>query len=176
MLGCPLDQAFLSNGETTTIVKKKKKKDRERKDIIYENELKPVNDFSAAENDFSQVKQRLQSLSPYDDTYSPYEQINRGQQRQGQQEPVRQEPVRQRQQVIHRPPEEIKEQRDMIQISNEEYRKYKDYQQQQYNGGKMVEGFDSINDNFNDIILFALTGIFFIIFTDYIYKLGKKSY
>ena len=176
MLGCPLDQAFLSNGETTTIVKKKKKKDRERKDIIYENELKPVNDFSAAENDFSQVKQRLQSLSPYDDTYSPYEQINRGQQRQGQQEPVRQEPVRQRQQVIQRPPEEIKEQRDMIQISNEEYRKYKDYQQQRYNGGKMVEGFDSINDNFNDIILFALTGIFFIIFTDYIYKLGKKSY
>ena len=177
MLGCPLDKAFLPYGETTTIVKKKKKKDRERKDIIYENELKPVNDFSSAENDFSQVKQRLQSLSPYDDTYSPYEQINRGQQRQGQQEPVRQDQqVRQRQQVIQRPPEEIKEQRDMIQISNEEYRKYKDYQQQRYNGGKMVEGFDSINDNFNDIILFALTGIFFIIFTDYIYKLGKKSY
>ena len=186
MLGCPLDQAFLSNGETTTIVKKKKKKDRERKDIIYENELKPVNDFSAAENDFSQVKQRLQSLSPYDDTYSPYEQINRGQQQQrqqqgqgqgqGQHQGLQDQQVRQRQQVIQRPPEEIKEQRDMIQISNEEYRKYKDYQQQRYNGGKMVEGFDSINDNFNDIILFALTGIFFIIFTDYIYKLGKKSY
>ena len=41
---------------------------------------------------------------------------------------------------------------------------------------KVVEGFDTINDNFNDVILFALTGIFFIIFTDYIYKLGKKSY
>ena len=31
-----------------------------------------------------------------------------------------------------------------------------------------------MNDDFNDIILFFLTGIFFIIFTDYIYKLGKK--
>ena len=43
MLGCPLDQAFSNNGETTTIIKKKKKKDK-GKDIIYENELKPVND------------------------------------------------------------------------------------------------------------------------------------
>ena len=33
-----------------------------------------------------------------------------------------------------------------------------------------------INDGFNDVLLFALFGIFFLIFTDYIYKLGKKSY
>ena len=161
MLGCPLDQAFMNNGETTTIVKKKKKKEK-NKDIIYENELKPVNDFANAENDFSQSKQRLQGLSPYDNKYSPYETINRN--------------VRSTPQLVHRPPEEVKEQRDIVQISNDEYQKYKEYQRERYNKDKLVEGFDSINDNFNDVILFALTGIFFIIFTDYIYKLGKKSY
>ena len=33
-----------------------------------------------------------------------------------------------------------------------------------------------MNDGFNDVLLFALFGIFFLIFTDYIYKLGKRSY
>ena len=36
--------------------------------------------------------------------------------------------------------------------------------------------FKNVNDGFNDVLLFALFGIFFLIFTDYIYKLGKKSY
>ena len=164
MLGCPLDQAFM-NGESTNIIKKKKKKDKDKdknKDIIYENELRPVNDFTNAENDFSQVKQRLQGLSPYDNKYSPYEEINRN--------------IRSSPQLVHRPPEEVKEQQDIVQISNAEYQKYKVYQRERYNKDKLVEGFDSINDNFNDVILFALTGIFFIIFTVYIYKLGKKSY
>ena len=48
---------------------------------------------------------------------------------------------------------------------------------QRYNKHRnVIEQFSNMNDDFNDIILFALTGIFFIIFTDYIYKLGKKSY
>ena len=38
------------------------------------------------------------------------------------------------------------------------------------------EGFANINDDFNDVLLFGLMGIFFLIFTDYIYKLGRKSY
>ena len=161
MLGCPLDQAFMNNGETTTIIKKKKKKEK-NKDIIYENELKPVNDFSNSENEFSKVKQRLQGLSPFDDKYSPYEEISRT--------------IKSSPQLVHKPAEEVKEQKDMVQISNEEYQRYKEYQKNRYSKYKVVEGFDTINDNFNDVILFALTGIFFIIFTDYIYKLGKKSY
>ena len=36
--------------------------------------------------------------------------------------------------------------------------------------------FKNVNDGFNDVLLFALFGIFFLVFTDYIYKLGKKSY
>ena len=72
--------------------------------------------------------------------------------------------------------ESPKEKEDFVRISNEDYKKYKEYQQGRYSDNQIIEGFDRINDNFNDIILFALTGVFFIIFTDYIYKLGKKSY
>ena len=35
---------------------------------------------------------------------------------------------------------------------------------------------ETLNDNFNDVLIFALFGMVFLIFTDYIYKLGKKSY
>jgi hypothetical protein len=38
------------------------------------------------------------------------------------------------------------------------------------------EGFANVNDDFNDVLLFGLLGIFFLLFTDYIYKLGRKSY
>ena len=38
------------------------------------------------------------------------------------------------------------------------------------------EGFANVNDDFNDVLLFGLLGIFFLIFTDYISKLGRKSY
>ena len=38
------------------------------------------------------------------------------------------------------------------------------------------ESFSNINDDFNDVLLFGLLGIFFLIFTDYVYKLGRKSY
>ena len=39
-----------------------------------------------------------------------------------------------------------------------------------------IEGFGNVNDEFNDVLLFGLTGIFFLILIDYIYKLGKNSY
>tara|TARA_Y100000389_G_scaffold170184_1_gene177014 strand:- start:7579 stop:8088 length:510 start_codon:yes stop_codon:yes gene_type:complete len=169
MLGCPIEDAYSVNDATIIGLDKKKKKKKDKRDIIYDNELRPVNDssnggsyFSKEENDFSKVKQRLQSLSPYDNKYSPYEEITSN--------------FREPTQLVQRPPEENKERNDMIQISNREYQLFKEYQQNKYSKNKLVEGFDSINDNFNDIILFALTGIFFLIFTDYIYKMGKKSY
>ena len=158
MLGCPIDVAF--SNDTATIVKKKKKKDK--REIVYDNELKPQNYFDKGENNFSEAKQRLQSLSPYDTKYSPYEEIN--------------QLYKAPQQPVQRNDEEVKEKNDLIQISNREYELFKEFQKNKYSRNQIVEGFDSINDNFNDIILFALTGIFFIIFTDYIYKMGKKSY
>ena len=45
-----------------------------------------------------------------------------------------------------------------------------------FNHYKFIETFSTVNDNFNDVLIFALYGIIFLIFTDYIYKLGKKSY
>ena len=73
----------------------------------------------------------------------------------------------------------------MVEITNEEYQAFKEYQKQRYLQAKqrVFEGYQNLqqplnnfDDDFNDVLLFGLTGIFFLIFIDYIYKLGKKSY
>jgi hypothetical protein len=73
----------------------------------------------------------------------------------------------------------------MVEITNEEYLAFKEYQKQRYLQAKqrVFEGYQNLqqpsknfDDDFNDVLLFGLTGIFFLIFIDYIYKLGKKSY
>tara|TARA_Y100000996_G_scaffold344491_1_gene282237 strand:+ start:221 stop:700 length:480 start_codon:yes stop_codon:yes gene_type:complete len=64
-------------------------------------------------------------------------------------------------------------------LNNKDYQDYLNYQKNRanyINNHQAVEGFSNINDNFNDVLLFGLLGIFFLIFTDYIYKLGKRSY
>ena len=170
MAGCPLDQAFdIQN------IKIKKKKKNKNKDIIYPDELKSANYDKMVENaedNYSSVKQKLQEIKAFDAEYNGFY-------------PVReQERVIRRPELVERPEpvvgrqviEQSKVNEDFVRISNEEYKKYKEYQQRIYSDNQIVEGFDRINDNFNDIILFALTGVFFIIFTDYVYKLGKKSY
>lgn len=154
--GCPLDLAF-NTGPTQQISIKKSKK-KKKKDIIQPEELK-VSEYSEnvykAESDLSQMKQKLQQIKAFDDEYNIYE------------------PIRRQQYIREKP--QIEEQKK--QISNEEYQAFKEYQLQRYQKNRnVVEHFSNMNDDFNDIILFALTGIFFIIFTDYIYKLGKKSY
>ena len=74
-----------------------------------------------------------------------------------------------------------------LQISQKEYQEFLDFKQfkanqqveiinQQRNKSQENEGFSNINDDFNDVLLFGLLGIFFLIFTDYVYKLGRKSY
>ena len=79
----------------------------------------------------------------------------------------------------------VQQKPSMVEITNEEYQAFKEYQKQRYLQAKqrVFEGYQNLqqplnnfDDDFNDVLLFALTGIFFIIFTDYIYKLGKKSY
>ena len=166
MAGCPLDEAF--NIDLQNVKIKKKKKDK-LKGLISPEQLKPYdyNDNVAKQEDqFSDVKQRINEIKAFDTEFSGFF------------------PVREQERVIRRPEpvplkefkESPKEKEDFVRISNEDYKRYKEYQQGRYSDNKIVEGFDRINDNFNDIILFALTGVFFIIFTDYIYKLGKKSY
>ena len=166
MAGCPLDEAF--NIDLQNVKIKKKKKDK-LKGLITPEQLKPFDyneNVAKQEETFSDVKQRIQEIKAFDSELTEFY------------------PVRQQERVIRRPEpvplkefkESPKEKEDFVRISNEEYKRYKEYQQGRYSDNKIVEGFDRINDNFNDIILFALTGVFFIIFTDYIYKLGKKSY
>tara|TARA_B100001094_G_scaffold302021_1_gene328862 strand:- start:8019 stop:8546 length:528 start_codon:yes stop_codon:yes gene_type:complete len=68
---------------------------------------------------------------------------------------------------------------DRVHQLNKDYQDFIQFQKNRYekiHTGNITEGFSNINDNFNDVLLFGLLGIFFLIFTDYIYKLGKRSY
>ena len=69
------------------------------------------------------------------------------------------------------------ERQQKIAVDYDEYINYEIYKRNMENNNhKIIEGFGNVKDDFNEVLLFALLGIFFIIFTDYIYKLGKKSY
>ena len=156
--GCPIDLAF-NTGPTQ---KKKKKKHKEQ--IIEDDYNVNVKD---QERKFSETKQRMQNLKPFDDEYQIYE-------------PIQRQNIHPNMYHHHQPQYMNKKQDDENnrRISNQEYQEFKNYQMQRYNETKkndIIETFTNINEDFNDIILFALTGIFFIIFTDYIYKLGKRS-
>lgn len=81
-------------------------------------------------------------------------------------------------------PQKITNKHDIIQPYNIDYNDYLNYMIYKRN---INEGFSNmnnnnnhniqrVNDGFNDVLIFSLFGIFFLIFTDYIYKLGKKSY
>ena len=73
-----------------------------------------------------------------------------------------------------------------IKISQQEYKEFLAFKEFKENQQTEIiklqkeksqeEGFSNINDDFNDVLLFGLLGIFFLIFTDYVYKLGRKSY
>ena len=64
-------------------------------------------------------------------------------------------------------------------LTNKDYQDYLEFQRNRHNyvhQKDIVETFSTVNDNFNDVLIFALFGMIFLIFTDYIYKLGKNSY
>lgn len=64
-------------------------------------------------------------------------------------------------------------------LTNKDYQDYLEFQRNRHNyvhQKDIVETFSTVNDNFNDVLIFALFGMVFLIFTDYIYKLGQKSY
>ena len=76
----------------------------------------------------------------------------------------------------------MKQYRDnMKMITDEEYKEYKEFQKkrnQEMNTRNLngMETFGNMSDDFNDVLLFGLMGIFFLLIIDYVYKLGKKSY
>lgn len=154
-----LDEAFNTNLQPIRVKTKKNKK----KDMIQPEHLKNVNtnEFINQENNFVQQKNQTQQINAFDNDYIQYF------------------PIRNIQQTQET---NVNEEQKKHILTNAQYQDYVNLQKERYlkNQSKtkpdIVEGFDRINDDFNDVLLFALTGIFFIIFTDYIYKLGKKSY
>ena len=64
-------------------------------------------------------------------------------------------------------------------LTDKDYQDYLNFQRNRHNyihQKDIIETFSTVDDNFNDVLIFALFGMMFLIFTDYIYKLGKKSY
>jgi hypothetical protein len=57
---------------------------------------------------------------------------------------------------------------DLVHMTQSEYHKLKD---------EVVEGFiNTTDDQFNQLILYIFTGIFYLLMLDMMYQLGKKSY
>jgi hypothetical protein len=197
--GCPLDEAF---GEFDNIkLKKKVKKEKKRTDIIYPNELKPID---------SHFQDEVKSIQGYDNTQ--YFDINGPTNTYGTLHPIKHnehinsnvvsQPNKphtlSEHQNVNQPPsiknyqidnqntsDSVKKEKHLQNerniISNKEYEEFKDFQRKRYFENhqrklSQLEGFSNVNDDFNDVLLFGLMGVFFLIFTDYIYKLGKKSY
>ena len=172
MSGCPLDQAF---GTMNDIKIKKKSKSKKADDIIYPEELKKV-EHRKEPTEYIRGYDKKEDydnayISPNNGNYSSHnieEHILCNQFHNSQPTPQFVERRNQKQTDIN----------ERKNISDKEYEEFKMFQKMRYMYLKnsSVEGFRNANDEFNDVLLFALTGIFFLIFIDYIYKLGKKSY
>lgn len=185
--GCPLDEAF---GEIENIkLKKKSKKEKKKTDLIYPNEIKPID---------SHFQQEMKSVQGYDNN-NQFFNINGPTNTYGSLHPLQHHEhvndnvvpiVSQISRELNKPivsdnivnvesEKQIEKQRNII--SDKEYQEFKDYQRKRFFENhqrklSQLEGFSNVNDDFNDVLLFGLMGFFFLMFTDYIYKLGKKSY
>jgi len=156
--GCLLDEAF---GEVKVYNKQKKKKIKKKKNV-------------EIDRNFNDVSKNIEGFIPDEDNFFVIE----GKEK---------EPEKKEENIIQKI-NHLKEDEYDEDSKNEEYRRmindkdYQDYLNYQRNRSnyihnvQTIESFSNMNDNFNDVLLFGLFGIFFLIFTDYIYKLGKKSY
>jgi hypothetical protein len=179
--GCPLSEAF---GEIEpTKIKKKSKKERRRNEQIYSEELKPIDSrFQESSN----VIQGYDNNNSHFDINGPTETYGFHQQIQDNVNNNIAHPVQRTQPVINNPHVSNPSVEHNIidtrkSISDNDYREFQEFQRKKHFENhqqrlSQLEGFSNVNDDFNDVLLFGLMGVFFLIFTDYIYKLGKKSY
>ena len=153
--GCFLDEAF---GEIQNENKGKKKKKKERRHIDFDR-----NYNSMANNVDGYIEdEEIYSVLPQQDKKEEQKIIKK---------------IEHLKQDDYDDDNKNKEYRRLL--NNKDYQDYLNYQKNRanyINNIQSVVGFSSINENFNDVLLFGLLGIFFLIFTDYIYKLGKRSY
>lgn len=164
----PLEQAF---GFSNDIQIKKKKKSK--KENIYPEDLQVL------------TEPRLLPGEP--DSFFPVQQFQKSPQKikeeqlQKKQEELDKREMRLQQQIQHVPKQEQQIYPERLVISDHEWAEFKRYQAERHNRARTrpinsVEGFTHMNDDFNDVLLFGLLGIIFLMFTDYVYKLGRKSY
>lgn len=164
----PLDQAF---GFSNDIQVKKKKKSK--KEIIYPDELQAL------------TEPRLLPSDP--DNFFPVQQFQKSPQKiKEEQLQKKQEELEKREMMLQHQTQHVPKQEDPIYpqrlvISDHEWNEFKRYQAERHNRARTrpinaIEPFTTMNDDFNDVLLFGILGVFFLIFTDYIYKLGRKSY
>jgi hypothetical protein len=197
---CSLDQAF-GGIEDIKIKKKKQKKNKQGQEIVYPQEIRAIDrhfdeeasgilPFDGSEfiypGDYYPVS-RPQNLQEYNSYPNKSKSL-------GAQEPLNEselltvqnypQPKAQPQNVELEPRQfkKMKQYRDnMKMITDEEYKEYKEFQKkrnQEMNTRNLngMETFGNMSDDFNDVLLFGLMGIFFLLIIDYVYKLGKKSY
>ena len=192
--GCLLSEAF---GEVEEIkIKKKSKKDKKKTGILYPQDLKPID--SNYQDDSSKIlgydNSHFYEINGPSKSFGSYHQINPDFEHpqienpniahintsEVQQNHQHLQPKKDPVKVVNTP---VKDEvtNEMKAISDKEYNDFKEYQRRKHfeihqKQLSQMEGFSNVNDDFNDVLLFGLMGIFFLIFTDYIYKLGKKTY
>ena len=155
--GCFLDEAF-GEIKTQTENKSKKKKKKER----------GTHDF---DKDYNSMSNNIDGFIEDEEIFSEITQDNKREE----QKIIKK--IQHLKQEEYNDDDKNKEYRRLL--NNKDYQDYLNYQKNRanyINNIQSVEGFSNINDDFNDVLLFGLLGIFFLIFTDYIYKLGKRSY
>ena len=161
--GCPLEDAWGKD-----FAKPKKKKSKKKRPNLSDSEIGETIDPEILIPDTREWKQadiRAPNISFEDTSHigsydsssdmliSPYQRYAT-------------DPVKTTNEAIHRTTHSERD--DMIQISR---REYEDLQQ------SVVEGFgNNVNEQFNQLLLYIFTGIFFIVMMDTMYQLGKKSY
>ena len=175
---CSLDEAF---AEADTIKIKKKKDRSKKKQFVYPEQINAISSIPQGNlhpSNFAEINQT--TLDNYD--LLPQVQSRRDPIKKPSvsiPEESKKQPTKSLPEVNNVHPINTKNMKERIVLSNKEYRDFLNYQKQRYNNAmnrNIQEGFSTINDDFNDVLLFGLLGIFFLMFTDYIYKLGKKSY
>ena len=164
---CSIEEAW---GSDFAKPKKKQKKKRKKpiEDSIDPEILIPdTREFKPADVRVPNISfEDTSGIGPYDNSYdnlmSPYISQN-------------QDPINDSNKKVDEYNKEIKKvsqvvtpEKDMIQISRDEYQGLMN---------QVVEGFgNNIDDQFNQLLLYIFTGVFFVIMMDTMYQLGKKSY
>lgn len=154
--GCLLEEAYANYDKK----EKKKKNKKENKDVDIDRNFKQSG-----------------MIRPNDDDDSPFYPVNTGYYNQGRRNDVPEEKNDIQSRTTTYDSGENSDYNNIL--TSKEYQDYLEFQRNRHNyihQKDIVETFSTVNDNFNDVLIFALFGMVFLIFTDYIYKLGKKSY